>query len=55
MLSVFGAAYARVVVRHLPQWMPGASFLRIADQFKALEHKASWSPYLWCKQRVVCT
>ncbi|EPS94254.1 hypothetical protein FOMPIDRAFT_1134729 [Fomitopsis schrenkii] len=40
-------------LRYLPRWMPGASFLRIADEFNALEHRASWSPYLWCKQRVV--
>ncbi|EPS94263.1 hypothetical protein FOMPIDRAFT_1063274 [Fomitopsis schrenkii] len=43
------------MVDFIPQrdarWTRGVSFLRIADELNALEHKASWAPYLWCKQR----
>ncbi|KAH9934348.1 cytochrome P450 [Fomitopsis serialis] len=39
-------------LQYLPRWTPGASFLRTAERFKELEHKASWNPYLWCKQRL---
>ncbi|KZT71135.1 putative monooxygenase [Daedalea quercina L-15889] len=39
-------------LQYLPRWMPGASFLATAERFRELEHKASWSPYLWCKQKV---
>ncbi|TFY60082.1 hypothetical protein EVJ58_g5367 [Rhodofomes roseus] len=41
-------------LQYLPRWVPRASFLRIAEEYRQLEHKASWSPYLWCKEKVVC-
>ncbi|TFY57848.1 hypothetical protein EVJ58_g6780 [Rhodofomes roseus] len=39
-------------LQHLPRWMPGASFLKLADEFKQLERRSVRTPYLWCKERI---
>ena len=45
--------YASNTVRYLPRWMPGTSFLRIAENWYNTERQASWNPYLWCKKQIV--
>ncbi|KZT00361.1 cytochrome P450 [Laetiporus sulphureus 93-53] len=39
-------------LRHLPEWTPGATFLRMAKEWRELEWNASWNPYLWCKKNL---
>ncbi|KAH9934293.1 putative monooxygenase [Fomitopsis serialis] len=39
-------------LRWMPRWMPGTSFLRLAENWRAVDDKASWLPYKWCKGRI---
>ncbi|OSX62626.1 hypothetical protein POSPLADRAFT_1180741 [Postia placenta MAD-698-R-SB12] len=39
-------------LKYLPEWTPGATFLRTAKKWKQLEWSASWNPYRWCKDNL---
>ncbi|KZT12691.1 cytochrome P450 [Laetiporus sulphureus 93-53] len=39
-------------LRYLPEWMPGAGFLRTAKVWRKTVWDASWNPYNWCKENL---
>ncbi|KAJ7319135.1 putative monooxygenase [Mycena albidolilacea] len=38
------------MLKHLPEWMPGTSFLQIAKKWREISWNTSWDPYFWCKE-----
>ncbi|KDR73159.1 hypothetical protein GALMADRAFT_722618 [Galerina marginata CBS 339.88] len=39
-------------LKHVPRWMPGSGFLKIADEWRQVVWDASWNPYEWCKKNL---
>ncbi|KAJ6474846.1 putative monooxygenase [Mycena sanguinolenta] len=40
------------ILKHIPSWLPGSEFLRIAKQWRKINWDAAWGPYLWCKKNL---
>ncbi|KAJ7301421.1 putative monooxygenase [Mycena albidolilacea] len=38
------------MLKHLPEWVPGASFLQVAEGWRGVSYDTSWDPYFWCKK-----
>ena len=42
-----------LVVKHLPRWMPGSGFLKLAEEWHKVMWDAANDPFQWCKDNLV--
>jgi hypothetical protein len=42
-----------LAVKHLPRWMPGSGFLKLADEWNKVVWDAANNPFQWCKDNLV--
>lgn len=42
-----------LAVKHLPRWMPGSGFLKLAEEWNKVMWDAANGPFQWCKNNLV--
>jgi hypothetical protein len=42
-----------LAVKHLPRWMPGSGFLKLAEEWNKVMWDAANNPFQWCKNNLV--
>lgn len=42
-----------LAVKHIPRWMPGSGFLKLAEEWNKVMWDAANNPFQWCKNNLV--